>query len=225
MLGRATVSGLTSTSVGSERNASTRLVSPSRIGDDVLVRPARDAGASQQAAEEPASAARRGADEVRLVRRNRVRRPRCREHPPRVVLDVHLSIVGAAKVQDSVMQIRIARPTRDLERVAALYRLLDLPVIASFEDHDGYSGVVFGLPDSSRQLELVHQDGEPPSPTSEDQLVLYLGSAESVRRLSDRICAAGFEPRTASNPYWERNGAVCFVDPDGYWLILSPDAW
>jgi len=123
------------------------------------------------------------------------------------------------------MQIRIARPTLDLGRVADFYRLLELPVIASFEDHDGYSGVVFGLPDSSRQLELVRHEGEPPSPTSEDQLVLYLGSAERVGHLANRIRAAGFEAAAAANPYWERNGAVCFVDPDGYWLILSPDAW
>jgi|SRR5262245_25985963 len=123
------------------------------------------------------------------------------------------------------MQVRIARPTRDLERLAAFYRLLELPVIASFEDHDGYSGVVFGLLDASRQLELVHHEGETPAPTSEDQLVLYLGSAEQVARAGERIIAAGFEPRPASNPYRDRNGAVCFVDPDGYWLILSPDAW
>ena len=128
-------------------------------------------------------------------------------------------------MQDPVMQMRIARPTRDLERAAAFYRLLELPVIASFEDHDGYSGIVFGLPDSSRQFELVQHVGEVPSPTSEDQLVLFLGSAECLRRLSDPIRAAGFDPRPASNPYWERNGATCFVDPDGYWLILSPGAW
>ena len=123
------------------------------------------------------------------------------------------------------MQIRVARPTRDLPAAAAFYRLLELPVIASFEDHDGYSGIVFGLPDASRQLELVGQAGETPTPTSEDQLVLYLGSAESVARTAGRLRAAGFEPLTAANPYWERNRAVCFVDPDGYWLILSPDAW
>jgi catechol 2,3-dioxygenase-like lactoylglutathione lyase family enzyme len=80
------------------------------------------------------------------------------------------------------MQVRVARPTRDLERATAFYRLLDLPVIASFEDHAGYSGVVFGLPDASRQLELVAHEGEAPAPTAEDQLVLYLGSAEAVAR-------------------------------------------
>jgi catechol 2,3-dioxygenase-like lactoylglutathione lyase family enzyme len=123
------------------------------------------------------------------------------------------------------MQIRIARPTRDLDRTAAFYGLLDLPVLGSFEDHDGYSGVILGLPDSSRQLELVLRDGEEPSPTDEDQLVLYLGSADRVAEAAERIRIAGFESRPPSNPYWERSGAIGFVDPDGYWLILSPDAW
>ena len=123
------------------------------------------------------------------------------------------------------MQIRVARPARELERTAAFYRLLELPVLASFEDHDGYSGVVFGLPDASRQLELVAHAGEEPAPTGEDQLVLYLGSEPAVARAAERVRAAGFEARPAANPYWNRTGAVCFVDPDGYWLILSPDAW
>jgi hypothetical protein len=123
------------------------------------------------------------------------------------------------------VQVRFARPTRDLERAVAFYGLLELPVLASFEDHDGYSGVVLGLPDASRQLEIVEHEGEVPSPTAEDQLVLYLGSPEGVSRSAERIRGAGFEPRAAANPYWERNGAVCFVDPDGYWLILSPEAW
>jgi catechol 2,3-dioxygenase-like lactoylglutathione lyase family enzyme len=120
--------------------------------------------------------------------------------------------------------VRVARPTRDLAAATSFYRLLELPVLASFEDHDGFSGVVFGLPDASRQLELVSHDGTVPSPTSEDQLVLYLGSAEQVEKLAARMRAAGFEPRIAPNPYWARNGAVCFVDPDGYWLVLSPDS-
>jgi catechol 2,3-dioxygenase-like lactoylglutathione lyase family enzyme len=123
------------------------------------------------------------------------------------------------------MQVRFARPTRDLEAAVSFYGSLDLPVLASFADHDGYSGVVLGLPDSSRQLELVFREGVMPSPTHDDQLVLYLGSAERVGGAVARIRAAGFEPRVAPNPYWERNGAVCFVDPDGYWVVLSPEAW
>ena len=121
--------------------------------------------------------------------------------------------------------MRVARPTRDLEAAVSFYELLELPVLASFEDHDGYSGVILGLPDSSRQLELVLHEDVVPTPTEEDQLVLYLGSAEAVAERSSSLRAAGCEPEAAPNPYWARNGAVCFVDPDGYGLVLSPEAW
>jgi catechol 2,3-dioxygenase-like lactoylglutathione lyase family enzyme len=126
---------------------------------------------------------------------------------------------------EAEFQLRVARPTRDLDAVVSFYTLLGLPVLSSFDDHDGYSGVILGLPDASRQLELVYREGEIPSPTPEDQLVLYLGSAERVEAEVARIKAAGFEPRPAANPYWARNGAVSFVDPDGYWLVLSPESW
>jgi catechol 2,3-dioxygenase-like lactoylglutathione lyase family enzyme len=123
------------------------------------------------------------------------------------------------------MQVRVARPTRDLQAAASFYEILELPVLASFEDHDGYSGVILGLPDSSRQLELVLHEDVVPTPSPEDQLVLYLGSPEAVAERSSRLRGAGFEPVLAPNPYWARNGAVCFVDPDGYGLVLSPEAW
>ena len=126
---------------------------------------------------------------------------------------------------DSELQVRVARPTRELDAAVSFYTLLGLPVLSSFEDHDGYSGVILGLPDASRQLELVYRDGEVPSPTPEDQLVLYLGSAERVEAAAARISAAGFEPGPPANPYWARTGAVGFVDPDGYRLALSPESW
>ena len=125
-----------------------------------------------------------------------------------------------------MMQVRVARPARNLDAVVSFYGgLLGMPVLASFEDHDGYSGVVFALPDASRQLEVVFREGVVPSPTPEDQLVFYLGSVERVARDAARIRVAGFEPAVSPNPYWARTGAVCFVDPDGYWIVLSPQAW
>lgn len=124
------------------------------------------------------------------------------------------------------MQVRIARPTRDLGRALAFYRdLVGLPVLASFEDHDGYSGAILGLPDRQMQLELVFHASVEPAPTAEDQLVLYLGSAEAVAGRAAAIGRAGHERKPTANPYWARNGAVAFVDPEGYWLILSPDSW
>jgi len=126
----------------------------------------------------------------------------------------------------ATMQVRVARPTRDLERACAFYRDgVGLTVLSSFANHEGYSGAILGVPDTSHQLELVFHADLEPSPTAEDQLVLYLGSAAAVAGRAAVIEAAGQEPQTPSNPYWTREGAIAFVDPDGYWLILSPDRW
>ena len=123
------------------------------------------------------------------------------------------------------MQVRVSRPTRDLGRVLAFYRdLVGLPVVASFEDHDGYSGAILGLPDRDTQLELVFHASAQPAPTAEDQLVLYLGSADAVAGRAAAIGRGGYHPKPTANPYWARSGAISFVDPDGYWLILSPDS-
>lgn len=126
----------------------------------------------------------------------------------------------------SGMAVRVARPTRDLDAAASFYRdALGLPVLASFEDHDGFSGLILGLPDASRQLELVVAPDGAPAPTAEDQLVLYLGSPERVEQAAARVRAAGHEPTSSPNPYWANVRAVCFVDSDGYWLVLSPQSW
>jgi len=126
----------------------------------------------------------------------------------------------------AAMQVRVARPTGDLEHACAFYRdAVELPVLSSFDDHAGYSGVILGVPDATHQLELVFRHEVEPSPTSEDQLVLYLGSAAAVTDRAARIEAAGYEPQLPPNPYWTHEGAIAFVDPDGYWLILSPDRW
>jgi hypothetical protein len=100
-----------------------------------------------------------------------------------------------------------------------------LEVIASFDDHGGYSGAILGVPDEAVQLELVFHEAVAPSPAGEDQLVLYLGSPQAVADRAAAISGAGYDPQLPSNPYWQRAGAVAFVDPDGYWLVLSPDSW
>ncbi len=124
------------------------------------------------------------------------------------------------------MQVRVARPTRDLDRSLAFYRdAAGLEVIGSFDDHDGYSGAILRVPDTEVQLELVSHAAVEPSPTSEDQLVLYLGSADAVADRAASIRTAGYDPEPPANPYWVREGAIAFVDPDGYWLVLSPDCW
>jgi hypothetical protein len=36
--------------------------------------------------------------------------------------------------------------------------------------------------------------------------------------------AAGYEPVTSFNPYWDRVGRT-FADPDGYHVVLQHAAW
>lgn len=121
--------------------------------------------------------------------------------------------------------VRFARPTTRLAACAWFYRdALGLDVLAEFHDHDGYSGLVFGLPDRSVQLELTERAGAqaPPAPTPEHQLVFYVGDEARVAEVEARLRAVGVESVPAENPYWTRRGASAFTDPDGWVVILAP---
>ena len=124
--------------------------------------------------------------------------------------------------------MRVARPTADLARARWFYEhVVGLGVLWTFEDHDGFDGVIFGVPDDHAQLELVAASGlVAPAPSVEDLLVLYVGDADEVLAVAGRIGAAG-RPEVAHddpelNPYWPRIGARVFVDPDGYRLVVAP---
>jgi hypothetical protein len=63
------------------------------------------------------------------------------------------------------ISMRVARPTQDLERVRSFYEhVIGLPVLWSFVDHDGFDGVIFGVPDERAQLELVRSPTATPRP-------------------------------------------------------------
>jgi catechol 2,3-dioxygenase-like lactoylglutathione lyase family enzyme len=121
--------------------------------------------------------------------------------------------------------VRFARPTNRLAECEAFYAgALGLPVIASFADHQGYDGVVLGLPGPALQLELVHRQQELrlPEPSPENQLVLYLDGAGAVAALVRRMESLGHRRVEPENPYWAERGAAAFPDPDGWVVLLAP---
>ncbi|GGG19330.1 hypothetical protein GCM10007304_36560 [Rhodococcoides trifolii] len=124
-----------------------------------------------------------------------------------------------------VTAVRFARPTANYEAVVEFYRdILGLPVLAQWRNHRGYDGVVFGLPSSQVQMELL-QFGEPPripERDNENQLVLYLSGPEVLDGVCRRFADRGQEPVPPANPYWTDNGAVLFEDPDGWLVVLVP---
>lgn len=122
----------------------------------------------------------------------------------------------------SVVQVRIARPTDRLEEVARFYRDgLGLPELYRFEDHDGYDGVMLGLPGRPYHLEFTHhRNGSPcPAPSLDNLLVLYIPEHSHLEMLQHRLEALGHRPVAPENPYW-LDKSVTFADPDGWRVVL-----
>ena len=124
--------------------------------------------------------------------------------------------------------VRVARPSRDLERAERFWvDGLGLEVLyrADPDAEGGHALLMVGWPSAAWHLELVGDpDGETPAaPTDEDLLVLYVGDAIDAA-VVDRLVGAGGIVLAARNPYWDRWG-ITIADPDGYRLVLSHRDW
>src|SRR5438876_61568 len=74
-------------------------------------------------------------------------------------------------------KMRVARPTDNLDEVTKFYRDgLGFAELSRFEDHDGFDGVMLGLPGAPYHLEFTkargHRAGR--APTADNLLVFYL---------------------------------------------------
>jgi hypothetical protein len=100
-----------------------------------------------------------------------------------------------------------------------------LKVVAQFEGHAGYDGVMLGLPDLPYHLEFIrHVHGSPcPAPTRDNLLVLYIPDREARDAIVARLGALGYPPVEPENPYWLQHG-VTVEDPDGWRLVLQNTA-
>jgi catechol 2,3-dioxygenase-like lactoylglutathione lyase family enzyme len=130
-----------------------------------------------------------------------------------------------ANAGEGAAQIRIARPTDRLDEVVAFYKDgLGLEEIGGFADHDGYTGVMLGLPGRDLHLEFTtHADGSPgAAPSRDNLLVFYLGDAEGRDAVAAQLEALGGTPVAAENPFWDSVGALTFEDPDGWRVVLVP---
>lgn len=123
--------------------------------------------------------------------------------------------------------LRIARPVSDLARTRDMYcRGLGLQVVASFEDHDGFDGVMLGWAGGAYHFEFTRSRKHPvrPAPTVEDLAVFYFPSAAEWQAACVRMLHAGFKQVAAFNPYWDRMGRT-FEDRDGYRVVLQQEQW
>lgn len=125
------------------------------------------------------------------------------------------------------IKMRVARPTDRLDEVVRFYRDgLGLEVLGSFEDHEGFDGVMLGRAGQQYHLEFTAKRGHSVgrAPTPDNLLVFYLPDAEEWNAAVARMRSCGHEPVESFNPYWDRQGKT-FEDPDGYRVVLQNAEW
>ena len=116
--------------------------------------------------------------------------------------------------------LRVGRSSAHYDQAVRFYRdLVGLPVLETFEESYGEDGAIFGLPDTSVQLEIVRSTEPVVRVDRVDSLVFYLPDAAAQERLTARMAAAGLEP-TSQHPYWQANGGVTYQDPDGREVVF-----
>ncbi len=123
--------------------------------------------------------------------------------------------------------LRVARPTDNLSEIIRFYQDgLGFEVIDSFEDHQGFNGVMLGHTDLSYHLEFTHHRGHHigKALTEENLLVFYLPDEAEWQQAVDRMIKQGYEPVKSYNPYWDVQGKT-FEDADGYRVVLQGAAW
>lgn len=123
--------------------------------------------------------------------------------------------------------LRIARPVSDLGRAVKMYTTgLDLRVLGSFEDHEGFDGVMLGRAGGAFHFEFTRCRDHPvrPAPTPEDLVVFYIAEAAEWDAACRRMADAGFAVVASFNPYWDVHGRT-FEDPDGYRVVLQNAGW
>jgi catechol 2,3-dioxygenase-like lactoylglutathione lyase family enzyme len=117
--------------------------------------------------------------------------------------------------------IRFARLCHRFEETIRFYRdLVGLPLLGTFEDSFGENGAIFGLPGPSLTFELV-QSERPVAGDLLQQICLYFPDSRAQEAAMEDLRSAGMEP-VRSHPYWEANGAVTYLDPEGHAVVFAP---
>ncbi|MDC2866334.1 VOC family protein [Bacillus sp. BP-3] len=120
------------------------------------------------------------------------------------------------------VQFRFARPTDKFEEVINFYETgLGLKRIGQFQNHEGYDGVMFGLPDEEYHLEFTrHVNGSPcPAPTKDNLLVFYMPNKDEIEKITNRLNKMNYYEVEPENPYWKEKGTT-IEDPDGWRVVF-----
>lgn len=125
------------------------------------------------------------------------------------------------------MHLRVARATDRLEEISRMYeRGLGLSRVGSFQDHDGFDGVMLGRPGVSYHFEFTRQRGHSAEGTAgpENVVVFYVPDRVEWGARCEAMETAGFVKVRSKNPYWDVNGST-FEDVDAYRVVVQCAEW
>jgi hypothetical protein len=103
---------------------------------------------------------------------------------------------------------------------------LRIHVIASFQDHEGFDGIVLGKLGAQYHLEFTQCRDHPvkPAPTLEDLMVFYIPDKAEWENSCADLERASFRSVVSFNPYWDVDGRT-YEDDDGYRIVLQNAEW
>jgi hypothetical protein len=157
-----------------------------------------------------------------MTRRSRLRTV---EHRPPFAKNSETGRMSGSPGSDATL--RVARPTDRLEEVVRFYSQgLGMTILGSFQDHDGFDGVMLGQPGAAYHLEFTSKQGHAAGRASslDHLLVFYLPDHGLWLEALERMRRAGYEPVPSFNPYWDHSGRT-YEDPDGYRVVLYNASW
>jgi len=128
---------------------------------------------------------------------------------------------------DKSIVVRIARPTNNHKSIANMYKVgLDFKVLAKFENHDKFDGIILGNENSPYHLEFTHYQGTlvDSAPTKDNLIIFYIMDKDEWKNNCRKMIRAGFENVKSFNPYWDNYGKT-IEDPDGYKVVLQNKSW
>ncbi|GGF81054.1 VOC family protein [Wenyingzhuangia marina] len=120
------------------------------------------------------------------------------------------------------MIFRAARHTHNLEVISKFYvDVLNLELLGSFKNHDGYDGVFIGKQECDWHLEFTISKHKAQHTFDEDDLfVFYPQNEKEYSLILKNIHQNNISLSVPKNPYWAKNG-ILIQDPDGYNIIIS----
>lgn len=123
--------------------------------------------------------------------------------------------------------MRVARATDHFEEILRFYRdAIGFELIGSFNDHQGFDGIMLGHPGAQYHLEFTQEKGHSAgkAPTKENLLAFYLPDEGEWQTAVQRMIDLGYEPVPSHNPYWDQRGKT-FEDIDSYRIVLQNADW